>query len=354
MAKESEEIAGITGLPEDLFIVSETPGQYCDDVKDNKTANKKEKPKSKKATVNEIITDRIIQKLDEGIVPWRKPWKTAYGGKDMTPKNGVSMKPYNGINRLLLWLEMYELPYWLTYKQAKDLKGHVNKGEKSSIVVFYTKKDRVVKVKEPYPDPKNPGSMVTHRTDTYWISRYYRVFNVEQCTLPNEVMVKFGAPEPTEPKTETERIQDCEELLEKYLKRSGVTLKHQDNRAYYQDVGDYVNLPKFENFEPKEEYYSAAYHEIVHSTGIPSRLDRPDFNQYHYTRQHRSKEELTAEIGACFLCAQVGIDTETFDNSTNYIGHWIEFLKNNPDWITWAGAKAQKAVDYINGVESTS
>jgi len=280
--------------------------------------------------VYQIITDKIIDELKQGRIPWKKSWSCG------NPTNLVSMKEYNGINRLLLGLSPYASPYWLTFKQAKKLGGNVRKGEKSSIAVFYTSYEKES------PD-KQPGE-TSSADKTIRVLRYYRVFNVEQCEGIDY------------PKTDVTRHNDilaaCESVIAGYA--DSPDIQHGGSSAYYSITGDYVNLPPMDTFDGSEDYYSTAFHELIHSTGHTSRLDRFAEADKHaaFGSNDYSKEELVAEIGACFLSNNAGIDKQVFRNSAGYIQAWLSRLSSNPKWIVQAAGKAQKAADYVLGVSA--
>ena len=267
--------------------------------------------------VNEIVTKKILEELEEGIVPWHKPWILAGHNKNL-----VSKKAYRGINIFLLGYGR-QSPWWVTFKQAKDLGGSVKKGEKGTIVVYY-------KLNE-YLD-ENSDDLVRKVP----ILRYYTVFNVEQCE---------GLESKIPPTTSRiiDKMEECEKVVEGYTDKPP-TLP--SDRAAYSPRSDQLLMPPMNSFDSAEYYYSILFHEYVHSTGHSKRLDRDLENYKPFGSEDYSKEELVAEIGPVFLYNKVGI-TGAFNNSVAYIGTWLRRLSDDHSLIISAASKAQKAHDYI-------
>ncbi len=265
--------------------------------------------------VYEIVTGQIIEKLKAGEIPWRKPWA---GG---LPINYVSRKPYTGINLMLL-------PgggEFLTWNQVQKLGGHVKKGSKSLIVVFF-------KMLENEDGEKRIPYL-----------RYYRVFKLEDVEgIPSKLEI-----------IEHDPIEACEKVAGEFTE---VPVKHDNSsRAYYTPSGDFVNVPGLDCFPIREEYYSTLFHELVHSTGHPARLNRfeagPGATAEKFGSEKYSFEELVAELGAGMLCGVCGIESRTLDNSTAYVQGWLKTLQNDKTMIVKAASKAQKAADYIQGIK---
>lgn len=269
------------------------------------------------ATVAEIVTNTIIAKLESGIIPWVKPWT---GGEAV---NYITQKPYRGINRLLL-----DGGEYLTYKQIQDLHGHIKRGAKSHIVVFY-----------------KPLEVVDEDTEDIKMIRflrYYRVFSlsdVEGITSKQKIKERANF-----------EIGNCQEVIDNYISKSGVTLRTESSsKAYYNPQSDMVVLPRIGQFASSQHYYATAYHELTHSTGHGTRLNRLS-KTAHFGNKEYSREELTAEIGSAILCNLTGIDSaELIDNSTAYIQSWLKALKDDVNMVLVAAAKAEKAVEYIIG-----
>jgi len=277
--------------------------------------------------VYEIITDRIIEKLEQGTVPWHMPW-SADG-----PKNLISDKAYRGINVFMLGSLGYMSPYWLTFKQAQALGGHVSKGEKGTPVVFW----------KTWKNMEQNDKTSKWEDVSRFVLRYYSVFNIEQCTLPAEEIPQDQEPNIIDPIPEAMRIVQA--------MPTAPAIEHGEPRAYYSPSRDLVNMPRAEAFNSSEEYYSTLFHELTHSTGHHSRLDRfkKDDSINPFGSREYSKEELIAEMGAAFLSGHCGIEDRIIDNSAAYINGWLGRLKNDPQLVVMAAAKAQKASDYILG-----
>lgn len=274
--------------------------------------------------VYQIVTDEIIKRLQKGVIPWRQPWK---GGEP--PKNLISKRPYTGINLWLLSCTKHVSPYWLTFKQAQQAGGKIKKGEKATLIVFW-------KQVEVEPESKD------EKPKTIPFLRYYKVFNVEQCTgLDNKI-----------PEIEINKnfrpIEACEKTVASMPKKPRI--QSQENRAYYNPMQDFVNIPPKEVFEKEEYYYSVLFHELGHSTGHETRLNRKTLKTWApFGTKEYSKEELVAEMTASFLCGIHKIEWETIENSAAYIQNWLKKLKNDCRMVIKAAAQAQKASDFILG-----
>lgn len=275
-----------------------------------------------------LVTEKIIQSLEKEVVPWKKPWTS------LVPQN-INGRPYTGINRLLLNINEYKYPYFLTMKQANELGGHVKKGEKAHLAVFW----KILTV------PSGTDGEGTAQKIPYL--RYYRVFNIEQTTLPISV-VKNADKIQSETNDDTrEPIQKAKELLASFKDLPVIEFNHE--YACYIPALDKILLPYEHLFQSVEEFYVTEFHELVHSTGHEKRLNRKNVKRINSGSDAvYSKEELVAEIGACFLCNQVGITT-TFDNSAAYIQGWVKALKKDPKMIVIAAGHAEKAVDFLIG-----
>ena len=283
------------------------------------------------ATVYEIITERILEKLEAGTVPWHKPW--AGGG---CPKNLVSGKAYRGVNILLLGSQDFTSPYWLTFKQAKQIGGSVRKGERGTPCIFWKFLTR---------DTENP---VTGETETKQIPliRYYSVFNIDQTdgVRHARLEVEQDEPAPFNP------IEAAEAIVSGYPEPP--TIAH-DGRAsaYYRPATDSIHMPERESFDSEAHFYATLFHEMGHSTGHERRLARPGVtNPIRHASHDYSKEELVAEMTAAFLLAEARIDSDSLtDNSAAYVASWLKALKADSKLVVRAGAQAQKAVDNITG-----
>lgn len=276
--------------------------------------------------VYEIVTKTMIEKLEAGTVPWKKPWQA--GGLQ---KNLITKKPYRGINQFLLDLQGYDTPYWLTFKQAKTLGGYIRKGEKSQIIVFWN-----------WIQNKKTG-------EEYPVFRYYRGFNLDQTEGLQDHKSKILAQMEIE-KLDFKPIEACQNVVNNWFGKPPIN--HGGNRACYFPFLDKINMPPKENFNNVPEYYSTIFHELTHSTGHQKRLNRPEIVDVNQFGSHDySKEELVAEMGASFLSQKTGIDNITIDNSAAYIASWLKVLRSDPKIVVQAAAKAQKAVDLILNVK---
>jgi len=269
--------------------------------------------------VYQIVTEKILQKLREGVVPWERPWT------NVRPQNLISRKSYRGINVFLLGMQGYGSPFWATWNQIKQLGGSVKRGEKSTIVVFW-------KLVEKEDDDEKK---------TFPVLRYYRVFNVEQCE--GIEVPKLDANPDFEP------LEECERTIKNMPHRPEII---NGGAAYYDPNRDLVCIPAPTRFKNPEHYYSTLFHELAHSTGHESRLGRKSLNGWApFGSEDYSREELVAEMTAAFLSAHHGIETATIDNSAAYIDSWLKALSNDPKAVVWAASQAEKASDYILGKE---
>jgi len=275
--------------------------------------------------ITEIITEKIINALEHGEVPWKKTWINA-------PKNGISKKEYRGINRLLLSMTDFNSPYFLTFRQAGNLGGYVKKGSHGIPVVYW----HLCKVK------KNEEEETTEISEkTIPFMRYYIVFNLDQTEEINKS--KF-----TEHKRDFEPVETCEQIVTGY-KDSPIIL-HQGFQPCYIPSTDTVEIPICENFTSEENYYSTLFHELTHSTGHKKRLNRKEvtFTQ-RFGSCNYAEEELVAEIGASFLCSYAGIENKTIDNSTAYIQNWLKVLNDDRKMVINAASRAEKSMKHIIG-----
>ncbi|GAA4509481.1 zincin-like metallopeptidase domain-containing protein [Hymenobacter ginsengisoli] len=289
----------------------------------NSSAKKAATATTNRPDVYQIVTDRIISALEGGIIPWRKPWNAVYG----LPRNYATGRVYSGINLFLLHFSG-ALPFFMTFKQALALGGNVRKGAKGHQVVYYniSKRDN----QETGKEEKKP------------FLKYYTVFSVEDIEG-----IEFNLPEV--PKQEFTPSEVAEGIVEAWDGKPAIQHLHQ--RAYYSPSLDFVNMPKPETFTTSEGYYQTLFHELTHSTGHKSRLDRADLTAGDGKQSTSyAREELTAEMGASFLSAAAGIATEqTEENAVAYIQGWLERLKNDKQLVVKAASKAQAATRMILG-----
>lgn len=272
--------------------------------------------------VYEVVTARILDSLAAGCVPWRKPWRVR------TPRNLVSGREYRGINVLLLQSAPRSSEWWLTFKQARDLGGTVRGGERGCPVVYYRVHDD--------QDAEEQSEKERRR----FVLRYYTVFSTEQCegiTAPPSVAAPAFDP-----------IDACERIVSGYAK--GPRIEHGGDVACYVPSLDLVRMPPRAAFTSPPEYYSCLFHELTHSSGASHRLARKGVVEGARFASHAySAEELVAEIGAAFLCAEGGISPKTIENAAAYVAHWSAKLRDNPRWIIDASSAAARAADLILG-----
>ena len=276
------------------------------------------------ANVYEIVTERILDQLKKGVVPWKETWKSE------SPRN-ISGRPYHGINLLLLGMMSYCNPYWLTFKQISELGGKIKKGEHASIVVYWNVKE----LENESEEKDNPKKQ--------FLLFYYRVFNFEQCEFPDEIVEKYK----TEKVSNFNSNEKFDEVLNSYKDKPKIIHSDVIRSPYYSPSEDIIKIHNPEKFNNTNYYYSALSHELIHSTGHESRLDRKLKGQL-FDEDKYSKEELIAEIGACFIKNICNIKEEdNFKDSVSYINSWIEKLKNDHRLIVHASNNASKAVDYM-------
>lgn len=286
-------------------------------------------------SIYQTVSDRIISSLKAGVIPWEKPWKSPRYTGGSFPRNFYTGKSYRGINVLLLWSSEYSSPFWLTFKQAQALKGNVRKGQQGAPIVFY-------KQLPGYAKNDEEGTGEDERIP--FVLCHYTVFNAEQCD-------GLTLPEIEQPRTAPEIGEDelCESIVTGWENHPTLHLNSPtEYRAYYRPSSDSVHMPARSRFVDAPHYYSTLFHELVHSTGHESRLNRTFGARF--GDEPYSKEELVSEMGAAFLSAIAGIANEHTDrNTTAYIQNWIAKLEEDNRLIVHAAANAQRAVDLILG-----
>lgn len=282
--------------------------------------------------VYDVINSRIMELLEQGTVPWKKPWNA----QSNYPKNLISGKKYKGVNVFMLACSEFNSSWWLTFKQVQDRGGHVIKGSKSCPVVFWKWLDK--RDTEPVEGENSTKGKIP-------LLRFYSVFNLEQTNLPHP------------PAEETHNLFDpitkAEEIIAAMPMKPDI--RFGGNRAYYSPSLDYIQLPHQHTFDANEEYYNTLFHELSHSTGHQNRLARKSILEPSYFGSHEySKEELVAEMGAAFVCGHCGIEASTLDNSAAYLQGWLKALKGDRTLLVHAAAQAQKASDYILNITPTT
>lgn len=281
--------------------------------------------------VYQMVTDKIIEQMNAGIIPWHKPWHLAGSAED-SAINYVTRKPYSVINQWLLG----DTGEYLSFKQIQERGGRVKKGAKSKFVVFFTM--------APYKVVNKDGEEELRQRP---VLRYYNVFHID-----NVEGIASKIDKPASQPTEVEIEGAATAAIDAYLDREAglrfINNKPSD-RAFYSPSEDKVVVPMPGQFDEVSEYFSTAFHELVHSTLIESRCNRRDKSKVTFFGSHEySREELVAEVGAAMLCSNFGYDCKkTFRNSVAYLQSWVKNLKNDPKAIVVAAGKAAAAVTYI-------
>ncbi len=257
------------------------------------------------------ITDKLIAKMEAGVVPWRRSWKIG------SPVNFVSGRRYNGINFLSLIAEDHPCPYYLTFLQAKERGAFINKGATGSLIVFWKMYERDIE-----EENKGPARVP--------FLRYSYAFNLSQTSLYSSI------------KPESTGITSAEELISQM--HNLPPIKNNYQRCVYNITEDCISLPVITDFETETEYYSSLFHEAIHSTGHSSRLNR--ISAY-ASKDEYSEEELIAEIGSAYLCSMCGISNEVIDNQAAYLHGWMKQLKHDPAVLVRAALHARSAVELL-------
>ena len=284
------------------------------------------------------ITDKIIADLEQGVRTWMKPWNAGNTAERITRPlrhNGI---PYSGINILMLWAEGvsqgFSSPMWMSFRQATQLNAHVKKGEKGSLVVYANSITRT----------EQDASGEDSEREIHYM-KGYTVFNVEQV----EGLPAYYYQQSEMKTTPVERTVHAEE----FFKATKAEIRYRGDRAYYSCDGDYIQMPVIEAFRDAESFYATLAHESAHWTKHSSRLDR-DFGRKQWGDEGYAREELVAELSSAFLCADLGITPEVRDDHASYIATWLTVLKNDKRAIFSAAAHAQKAVDFLHGLNAKS
>lgn len=286
---------------------------------------------TQKIDVYQIVTDRIIAKLEAGVVPWQKEWHGTIDGAF----NRITKKPYSLINQMLL---SHDGEY-ASMKQWNKLGGRIKKGEKGEIVVFWKMLQSLV----PHREEDEDGNETTvMKVKNIPVLKYYYVWHISQ--VEGVKPLEIAKPAQIDP------IEHAETVINKYVKGDGLLFQNNtpSNRAYYAPALDMVVVPMITQFDNPNAYYATAFHELIHSTKHQKRLDRANTQISPFGSEEYSKEELVAEIGSANLMNILGLETDgTFNNSASYIDNWLHVLKNDKKMIVSASSKAEKATEYI-------
>jgi antirestriction protein ArdC len=282
------------------------------------------------------ITTAIVAELEKGARPWVKPWSAEHAAGRITRPLRHNGQPYSGINILSLWASAtvhgFAAPIWMTYRQATELGAHVRKGEKGSPVVYANSITRT--------EEAGDGSGEVER-EIHFL-KGYTVFNVEQIDGLPAQYTAIAEP-PLDPVARIERA-------EAFFAATGAVIGHGGNRAFYRPATDSIQMPPFEAFRDAESYYATLAHETTHWTGHESRLPR-EFGSKRFGSEGYAMEELVAELGAAFLCADLDLTLEPRPDHAGYIAHWLNVLKADNRAIFTAASHAQRAADFVNGLQ---
>ena len=285
--------------------------------------------------IYEKITQRIVADLRDGTPTWQRPWATS--GRAAVPlrHNAVA---YRGVNILLLWSAAIDAghvsPYWMTYRQARELGAQVRRGERASHVFFA----KTVKKKDADRDPSRADAWSEDGETTINVRRAYAVFNADQIDdLPVRYRIEVPDVNPGE------RLERCEA----WFAALGVDIRHGGERAFYAPGDDYIRMPPFASFRSPQAYYAVLAHECVHLSGAKGRLDR---DLYRRDDESVAREELVAELGSAFLCADLGLSPEPRADHAPYIASWLEVLEHDTRAVVTAATRAQRAVDYLHAL----
>ena len=301
-------------------------------------------------TSYEVITEQIIAKLNEGKIPWVKPWHQAATGWEcenmnfMFPAYSFSNgKKYNFLNQMILDFAPGE---YATFDQVKKAGGKVKKGEKAQIVCGWIVEDKVQKDADGKEILDDDGEPIKKKT---FALRYYRVFNI--LTQVEGVKPKHNWTYRENEGSDLEPVKEAEEIIQNYINSADAPEFRTEagSRAYYSPAQDLVVVPLMSQYDDIAEYYSTAFHELTHSTLKETRCNRKQTGKLAaFGSEEYSKEELVAEIGSCFLSNTAGLSSEaSFRNSVGYLQGWLKALKNDPKMIVTASAQAEKAAEYI-------
>ena len=295
------------------------------------------KEENSRADIYARITNQIVADLARGVRPWVKPWNAANAAGRITRPLRHNGMPYQGINVVLLWSEAvgrgFTSPIWMTFKQSLELGGHVRKGESGTMVVYANKITKT--------ETDEHGDEVERAIP---FLRAYTVFCVDQIeNLPDHY---YGRPAPS--------IAPAQRLaqVDAFFANTGATIRHGGDKAFFAPSLDLIQMPPFESFRDAESYAATLAHESVHWTAPTHRANR-DLSRYAKDRSERAREELVAELGACFLCADLGIvpELEPRADHASYLASWLDVLANDKRFIFSAAAHAQRAVTYLHELQ---
>lgn len=290
---------------------------------------------TEKQDVYTRITNTIIASLEQGVRPWVQPWNIGKSDARIMRPLRHNGQPYSGINVLMLWASAaaqgFTSPFWMTFNQALELDAHVRKGAKGSLIVYANRITRTEKTDD--------GDEI-EREIPYL--KGYTVFNVEQIEgLPESF---HSQPEPIP--NRVERVARAEE----FFANTGLTIRYGGDRAFYSESGDFIQMPPVQAFADTVSFYSTLGHEAVHATKANHRLAR-DFGRKAWGDEAYAREELVAELGSAFLCADLGLTPEIRQDHASYIASWVSIMQNDKRAIFAAASYAQRAVDFLHSLQ---
>jgi len=281
------------------------------------------------------ITNQIVVALEQGVKPWTQPWNAAHAAGAVSRPLRYNGQPYSGINVLTLWASAMErqfaAPIWMTFKQAIELGGHVRKGEKGSPVVYA---NTIVRTEE--------GDDGQDEERAIPFLKAYTVFNIEQI---DELPAHYYA------RAESSVNPDARiASAEAFFAATGADIRYGGNSAFYIPSADFIQMPPFESFRDAHGFYATLCHEASHWTRHETRLDR-DLGRKRFGDEGYAREELVAELGAAFLCADLGLRLEDREDHASYVASWLKALKDDKRAIFTAAAHAQRAADYLHSLQ---
>ena len=285
------------------------------------------------ARINELyekIASQIVAQMEQGVLPWHRPWSVDPNARVSKPlrENAV---PYQGINVLILWGAAidagYASPFWMTYRQASSIGAQVRRGERATHIVFA----KTAKKKERDDLGQEVEAIIPVR-------RVYAVFNADQID---------GLPEKYVPEVPDVNPEERDAACEAWFERLGIEIRYGGERAYYAPGPDRIQMPPFETFESTASFMSTLAHESIHASGHRDRLDRL---RGRLDERARAREELVAELGSAFLCADLGIASSPRADHASYIASWLELLKDEPRAVFDAATQAQQAVEFLHAL----
>ncbi|MEP3480187.1 MAG: zincin-like metallopeptidase domain-containing protein [Fuerstiella sp.] len=306
-------------------------------TKTSRKHRRKSAAKKPRRDIYQEVTNRIVEHLETGVAPWVKPWSSPHRSGPVSRPLRHNGEAYRGVNVLMLWIESmakgYDCPLWLTFNQTKEMGGHVRKGETSTEIVFFSTFTK---------DGNKSEAATEDQEERIPFLKTYRVFNASQCEgLPNRFY-------------DTVQQQNSDEspvpAAQEFVRNTKAEIIAGGNRAFYRPADDVIGMPAFEKFRNAESHAATLSHELLHWSGHKSRLDR-DLTGNRFADDAYAVEELVAEMGAAFLCADLSITPEVREDHASYLQSWLNVLKQDKKAIFTAASMASKAVDYLHGLQ---